>query len=273
MTYKAEPLIWCEIYIQSSFTRRSNCPQATNCADCQDFLSSPLEDGREIYFYKTIDEVEANSRQGCEFCHLLCCVAAPKGRDLMRKLKVAELCMKVMKGVKLKRWSLHWYYVYSDLTVDRKMDPVAWLEGCLPNVVLSPVEVNDERMLGGNGRDNKSRNRWDIARDWLRVCVEEHAGCRQVADYRGRQLPTRLVCTGVSGQTVRVCLGAELPSDTIFSTLSHCWGQHVPLKLLQGNLDVLHKRIPEKELSTTFRDALLIATSLGIEYIWIDSLW
>jgi hypothetical protein len=228
---------------------------------------------RKIYFYKTIDEVEENSRRGCEVCHLLCCVAAPKGRDLMRKLNVAEWCVKVMAFGKDSRWALHWNYVHGDVTLNRQMDPVGWLQGSLPNVVLSPVKVDEGHMLGRNGRDNKSKDRWGIARDWLKVCVEEHTGCRQIADHRGQRLPTRLVCTGIGGQTVRICLGAEHPSDTRFCTLSHCWGKQVPLKLLKSNLDVLYKRIPKKELSETFRDALHIATSFGIEYIWIDFLW
>jgi hypothetical protein len=234
-----------------------------------------LKEDRKIYFYKTIDEVEENSRRGCEVCHTLCCVATPEGRDVMRKLEVVELCIDVRKGPKANgsRWILDWNYIYSNETVDRSMVPVGWFEGSLPNIQLSPVEVDDERVLGRDGSDNTSRERWGIAGDWLKTCVEEHTSCRRVMYYRGQQLPTRLVCTGVGGQTVRVCLGAELPSDTRFCTLSHCWGKHVPLKLLQGNLAVLYERIPEKELSKTFRDALHMATSLGIEYIWIDSLW
>lgn len=43
-------------------------------------------------------------------------------------------------------------------------------------------------------------------------------------------------------------------------------------KLTSGNMDSLYKKIPIKELTKTFVDALMVTQALGLQYIWIDSL-
>lgn len=58
-------------------------------------------------------------------------------------------------------------------------------------------------------------------------------------------------------------------------TLSHCWGERDgprPPKLTNANVDLMRNRIPIEALPRTFNNAIQIARSLGMSYLWIDSL-
>ncbi|RDL36182.1 uncharacterized protein BP5553_06794 [Venustampulla echinocandica] len=83
-----------------------------------------------------------------------------------------------------------------------------------------------------------------MAKDWLKECIDKHEHCikpnRQV-------LPTRLLCLG--GDSIRY--------------------MYQMFKAFNYNLQ---KCVPENELTKTFRDAIYITRSLGLEYLWIDSL-
>lgn len=60
-----------------------------------------------------------------------------------------------------------------------------------------------------------------------------------------------------------------------YMTLSHCWGEQDgprPPKLTNANLDSMRNRIPIEALPRTFKDAIQVARSLGVSYLWIDSL-
>ncbi|KFA71110.1 hypothetical protein S40288_04505 [Stachybotrys chartarum IBT 40288] len=57
-----------------------------------------------------------------------------------------------------------------------------------------------------------------------------------------------------------------------YVSLSHCWvNREVPITTRQ-NLSQRLARIPYKELSPIFRDAVRVCRFLGVRYLWIDSL-
>ncbi|PSN73505.1 HET-domain-containing protein, partial [Corynespora cassiicola Philippines] len=102
------------------------------------------------------------------------------------------------------------------------------------------------------------------------TCDKEHELC--VLTTPSGFLPTRLVCTGLAGDRIRIVRNVDLAPGAKFCTLSHCWGGYMPLKLQHDNFARLSQDIPHEELSNTFKDALHIARRLGMSYIWIDSL-
>ena len=57
-----------------------------------------------------------------------------------------------------------------------------------------------------------------------------------------------------------------------YACLSHCWGGHTPLRLLQGNLALFEDDLPHGKLPKTFQDAIKYCRLLGLRYLWIDSL-
>ncbi|KAK1752038.1 HET-domain-containing protein [Echria macrotheca] len=110
---------------------------------------------------------------------------------------------------------------------------------------------------------------------WLRTCLETHMTCRSV-DSNHALVPKRLIeiVAGGSGQDGwkwRLVLpdGAD-PVE--YTTLSHCWGNEQPLKLMDSNLDVLSRECLATILPKTYKHAMEITLSLGYQYIWIDSL-
>jgi hypothetical protein len=60
--------------------------------------------------------------------------------------------------------------------------------------------------------------------------------------------------------------------STSYATLSHCWGETMPIRLLKSNFEQYTECIPLELLPLTFQDAIAITNGLGIPYLWIDSL-
>ncbi|KAF4448675.1 heterokaryon incompatibility protein [Fusarium austroafricanum] len=61
-------------------------------------------------------------------------------------------------------------------------------------------------------------------------------------------------------------------SELRYATLSHCWGAKLPIFTSKATRLDFQKCIPEDTLPQTFRDAVHIARSLDIPYLWIDAL-
>ncbi|KAF4627580.1 hypothetical protein G7Y89_g10574 [Cudoniella acicularis] len=57
-----------------------------------------------------------------------------------------------------------------------------------------------------------------------------------------------------------------------YVTLSHCWGSLTILTTKKNNLSLHKKSIELAALPKTFQDAIQVTRSLGIRYLWIDSL-
>ncbi|KAK0654005.1 heterokaryon incompatibility protein-domain-containing protein [Cercophora samala] len=116
--------------------------------------------------------------------------------------------------------------------------------------------------------DGSSDTDCAFATGCLQQCLSKHVGCGQpgenpllptrVLDLEpsdGSQLPYLLHTNGLRGQ---------------YSTLSHCWGGHVPITTRSDNIEEHKKAV--SNLPPTFRDAVHISRRLGIRYLWIDSL-
>lgn len=111
--------------------------------------------------------------------------------------------------------------------------------------------------------------------DWLHRC--QCKSTNQAAQKGEEQgLPLRLVKVGreKAEPLLRVVDGFDLPKAE-YIALSHCWGPQGGQstgRLLQSNLDAFRVSVPTEILSKTFVDVCFVARSLGIEYVWIDSL-
>ncbi|KAF5008603.1 hypothetical protein FDECE_5137 [Fusarium decemcellulare] len=116
---------------------------------------------------------------------------------------------------------------------------------------------------------------FDIIKRWLRLCDENHPGCqvKAISDQRGETLlPTRLINVGKEGDgSVRLCeTGHE--GSWQYIALSHLWGAGPHFCTNRGNLDHHRRGIDIGALPATFRDAVMVTRSLGLQYLWIDSI-
>jgi hypothetical protein len=101
-------------------------------------------------------------------------------------------------------------------------------------------------------------------------CTTSHPTCQR-AIMPGK-LPTRLLDVGTNGHELHLCLSKDLPEDTKYLTLSHCWGSKRFLTLTRNNLESFFERIPFEILSKTCRDAITSTRRLDFRYLWVDSL-
>ena len=109
---------------------------------------------------------------------------------------------------------------------------------------------------------------------WIEECQASHENCHLIQPPSTTWKPTRLIYAGQPdvGLRPRLCLSSDLPADTRYVTLSHCWGSINIFRLLSTNIESLLKELPLSELTQVFCDAIDLACRLGVSYIWIDSL-
>lgn len=120
-----------------------------------------------------------------------------------------------------------------------------------------------------------SAQSWYVAKFWYETYLKNHENCNRKRRDRcnGSQwYPTRLIKILRWSRKLRLVLTEKERPGVPYLTLSHCWGKAYFIQLTQSSLSDFQKNIPYSELPKTFRDAVSMAQSLRIYYIWIDSL-
>lgn len=108
------------------------------------------------------------------------------------------------------------------------------------------------------------------AKDWLRDCLDSHAGCSTTADGQTK-LPTRVIAVGDDSQDPHLYETADVVSGT-YAALSYCWGRARTFTTTQSTLQARKEGFVMSDLPKTCRDAVIIARAIGLQYLWIDSL-
>lgn len=109
---------------------------------------------------------------------------------------------------------------------------------------------------------------------WLRDCLSRHEQClppaaTASASYESR-LPTRVIKIGTSNDYISLLETGGRVGD--YLALSHRWGSAQILRTTKDNLEAHKTSISWEALTETFQDAIIVARSLGYQYLWIDSL-
>ncbi|KAJ2995203.1 hypothetical protein NUW58_g1344 [Xylaria curta] len=126
-----------------------------------------------------------------------------------------------------------------------------------------------------------SQTYFDILRQWLKDCDENHVGCRlESTDASLIRIPTRLINVGEMGSPVVYLLETQLsqvlPSQNFrYIALSHPWGdraEHTHYFTTLRNINRHKSGMHISALPNTFKDAIRVAQELGVRYLWIDSL-
>jgi hypothetical protein len=114
-----------------------------------------------------------------------------------------------------------------------------------------------------------------LIRSKLRLCRESHTACKSRGIASG--LPTRILDVGFlkeSGE-MSVALVERKGLKAPYLALSHRWGDSGDAVMPTTDSTNIATRKKEIEFSTlprTFQDAIILARSLRIQYLWIDSL-
>ncbi|KAH8677951.1 heterokaryon incompatibility protein-domain-containing protein [Xylariales sp. PMI_506] len=134
---------------------------------------------------------------------------------------------------------------------------------------LAPLDPRGSTWVG--------RARIATAQHWINECMQNHPKCQVVHRLKTSEStfwPKRLVDIGVAGDTTwrLVARDETVNSKEQYATLSHRWSPKQISKLLQQNFHTYKNGLPLASLPQGFQDAISVARSLGLKYLWIDCL-
>lgn len=108
---------------------------------------------------------------------------------------------------------------------------------------------------------------------WMAQCVNNHSMCPPA---EAKPLPTRLVNVAVDADQVSsvdiVRLEETVGQVGKYAALSYCWGGPQPVCVTQQSLDGMKKAIEVSTLPRSLQDAVKVARSLRLKYLWVDCL-
>ena len=107
--------------------------------------------------------------------------------------------------------------------------------------------------------------------EWMHECISNHPLCNSGINEASQPFPTRLLSVG-SNTSPTIRLLHTSGKQGRYAALSHCWGPSQPLKTTRASLAAHCRSISMNQLPKTFLDAVHVTRSLGLQYLWIDSL-
>ncbi|RFU24948.1 hypothetical protein B7463_g11394, partial [Scytalidium lignicola] len=230
------------------------------CRDCTRLFSrldatKPGQADEISHHYSAQIHKDASS-QGCMGCEILC--------DQVRHGKT------IVRWIRRKGLDYHLMIEMPNMKDSTSND--------LPLYRLTRVVRHRDRLRKIPGYEQTastgSEACFSLARHWMRTCLNEHTTCnRPRLEAEAQWKPLRLIKIDPQTNHLRLCEGDEFPPNVEYVTLSHCWGV-IPdrIKLTKDNLPTFRKELPDLQQFQTFKDAIIVAKKLGIQYIWIDSL-
>ena len=144
----------------------------------------------------------------------------------------------------------------------------------LTAVLIDTPEIQNTTIAQGRCIEDSSFESGDLQRivsTWLDDCNQLHKDCQNSIS-TSRTLPTRVLDVGATNDSCQVRLLKTHGLSGQYIALSHCWGVNRHIVTNLDNLELHERRIPYESLPQTFQDAVIIARSVGIRYVWIDSL-
>jgi Heterokaryon incompatibility protein (HET) len=119
---------------------------------------------------------------------------------------------------------------------------------------------------------------------WVDTCLTKHELCRsdggnvwetltgstKKRDRLAATLPARVIDVGDNETSPSLFISQGTSGHWI--ALSHCWGEHQPLKLESKSISAFTDGISLDIMPPMFQDAVFITRRLGFRYLWIDCL-
>lgn len=103
----------------------------------------------------------------------------------------------------------------------------------------------------------------------MNECLANHENC---PPKRPAELPTRVIEVSSLGQPDFARLCETDGQKGYYCALSYCWGGDQDHKTIRKRYDQYKKELPYVKLPKTITDAFQVTRSMGLRYIWIDSL-
>ncbi|XEU97315.1 hypothetical protein FSHL1_002601 [Fusarium sambucinum] len=103
--------------------------------------------------------------------------------------------------------------------------------------------------------------------EWIGNCKSSHTECT----VQDAELPYRVLFVGDEANN-HICLHISRHQVSPYVALSHCWGRSPVLQTTTRNITEHQNAIRFQSLPKNFQDAITITRSIGLQYLWIDSL-
>ncbi|KAL0940331.1 uncharacterized protein CTRU02_203094 [Colletotrichum truncatum] len=132
-----------------------------------------------------------------------------------------------------------------------------------------PVRNIRIRILESSDFDPISSENIARINEKMQVCTERHKLCPNFTSGKGPKRLLRLM----EGDEIR--LEEMEGKESKYAILSYCWGDDESVRDARTTLGNLNKRMirfSSSDLPATIRDAVSLTRSLGIQYIWVDSI-
>ncbi|KAI3070650.1 hypothetical protein CBS147353_6785 [Aspergillus niger] len=117
-------------------------------------------------------------------------------------------------------------------------------------------------------------NRFDVLRQWLRLCDKQHS-CMQE---RRQVVPKRVIFVGTDhSDHLQLQESAHITQPFDYITLSHCWGKPTDEEMEKfrtkpRNYQKRLEGFSYHSLPKVFQDAVTVTRELNKQYLWIDAL-
>ncbi|KAI5917149.1 HET-domain-containing protein [Camillea tinctor] len=270
----------------------------------QEYGSGVMPEQAFYQHHASLNDLENSATNGCDLCCLvlesLKCTGCEPGYDKVWSAPVCQLeesrftRMKDLATTDIKLCiTSSCLYGSDSLDSVRVLDSILVHIGPVPLRDASPKSFDDEWALDPMAltmtvpRDEKimfdnyqigrfrldpdlgSQFNFNLARSWLRTCMNHHSGCPHIEN---AGLPARVIDVGPNEQPHILRVIDPKGMSSPYVALSHCWGGPISQCLTTKTMHAYREQIPFQHLPANFRDAIYITRQLGIRYLWIDSL-
>jgi hypothetical protein len=111
----------------------------------------------------------------------------------------------------------------------------------------------------------------ELATAWIGDCAQNHRLCPKPEDSK---LPTRLLDLGGPDDGPEDLRLVETPKGATgkWVALSYCWGKANNYTTTKETMEAHLRQLPFHKLPRTIRDAIIVTSGLGIQYLWVDAL-
>ncbi|KAI1382204.1 heterokaryon incompatibility protein-domain-containing protein [Hypoxylon crocopeplum] len=266
------------------------------CDACKQFRLDRLSDSSEGRISYPLPDVRTAATAGCNFCNLLwSSLGYLSENNQARVLKAeADLC------IHLEPHPEHWNYLRHFENIDGlgllKLDTLiapklftkdseyemtdGWpispsgFEICLAADSGSAAAISQDIKGRYLGPDVYSDQHFLTIQKWLYGCLD-HSACgtrwtgERIINPWEAVMPSR--CIHITPK--RCSLRSTDGIHGAYITLSHRWNDDTKLSITTtDNYEDRERGVWQPTLPSVFRDTLLVAGRLGIQYVWIDSL-
>ncbi len=251
-------------------------------------LPFSFEDEHHYRSHHDIRALEKSADAGCHLCNLIFGQIDSSDRETMRKdLDEAFVqstrqigifiisFLNYRNALQVNAWKRSISSQSKDLDQTSLTDQQSW--SIVAELDINPKGLDYTYEERSTSDLNCSKATLMQVAKWMGECLNSHTKCFDIQTVAATRdiLPLRLLdlAPALHADFIRLESSEPFPSqNTIYVTLSHCWGGHCKTTLTRSSLATFQAGISISTLPKTFQDAVLLTRNLGIRYLWIDAL-